>query len=167
MAMQWLERSNTRGASAESRSKYVSVSWTRTGRKDAESHVLVISLSVNAMKDMRLQIGDRLQLGHDDSDGGWLVIRRNQNAGSTITPAGAKGKGGSEKLRGHVQAGTAKFSNAPFGLPPFAYTPLTKQDVISDGDMLRIPVSDLKLVSQDDLFHDGQKHERRVLPAKH
>lgn len=168
MAMQWLERSkSSRGGSRGARSKYISVSHTRTARKDPDLHVLVVSMGMDAMKDMRLQIGDRLQLGYDDADGGWLVIRRNQMSGSTITPAGVKGKGGSDKLRGEVVAGTAKFSGAPFGLPPFAYTPLTKQDVISDGDLLRIPVSDLKLVVQDDLFQEGPKRDRRILTAKH
>ena len=165
MAMQWLE-SKGRGGSS-SRNKFIAVSFTKTARKDDDAHILVIFLSVDAMKDLRLQIGDKLQLGYDDSDGGWLVARRNQNVGAMITPGSGTGKGKTEKLRGKVVAGVAKFSGAPFGLPAYSYTALSRQDLIIDDAMLRIPVSDLMIAEGRDLLGGTPRRARRVLTTAH
>jgi hypothetical protein len=166
MAIQWLEATK-RGGNGASRSKFISVSFTKTARKDDDAHILVISLSVDAMKDLRLQIGDRLRLGYEKADGGWLVIVRSQDIGPMITPGSGTNKGGTEKLRGKVASGVAKFSGAPFGLPAYSYTALSRQDVIIDDAMLRIPVSDLMIAEGRDLLGGTPRRARRVLTTAH
>ena len=171
MAIKWLEKTSKGGRKGSSApNRFIAVSSATKGSKTDPRHVLVISLTVDAMKEMRLQIGDRLQLGFEgeDTEAGWLVLRRSHASGAVISSSKASAKGDYKSARGTVAAGVCKYAGAPFDLPRYQYSPLTRKDVIIDGDLIKFPIEYLSVFTPARPEKTGPiEKERRVLGQQH
>lgn len=109
------------------RDYYVSVGWAKS--KNAPNPQITIYLFEDAMKDFRWVVGDKIEVGFDDS---FIYLRRSNTGPYRLTSASGK--------KVNDVAGTATRSRVAFTAPqnfPFRSIPrthLSKDDICVDRD---------------------------------
>ena len=123
----WVTPKRPRGVNSHRGQFYVSIGWSKS--KNVKNHQITIYVFEDAMRDFRWVVGDKLEIGFDDS---FIYMRRSNDGPYRLTSA--TGQKVDEVIGKPTRARVAFTKPQDFPFEQIQRTHLAKNDVSFDCD---------------------------------